>query len=80
MWYIYTMEYYSATKKNESNMDGPRDYTKWSKSEKWMSCDTAYMQNLKKKKWYKWAYLQSRNRPTGLGNKFRVTKGERGKG
>ena len=31
MWYIDTMEYYSAIKKNEnnaicSNMDGPRDY------------------------------------------------------
>ena len=40
MWYIDTMEYYSAIKKNEnnaicSNMDGPRDYhTKWSKSER----------------------------------------------
>ena len=28
MWYIYTMEYYSAIKKNVvcSNTDGPRDY------------------------------------------------------
>ena len=31
MWCIYTMEYYSAIKKNEimpfcSNVDGPRDY------------------------------------------------------
>ena len=41
MWYIYTMEYYSAIKKEWnnsicSNMDGPRDYhTKWSKPEKY---------------------------------------------
>ena len=40
MWYIYTMEYYSAIKKEWnnamcSNMDGPRDYhTKRSKSER----------------------------------------------
>ena len=40
MWYTYTMEYYSAIKKNEimlfcSNMDGPRDcHTEGSKSEK----------------------------------------------
>ena len=31
MWHIYTMEYYSAIKRNEilaffSNMDGPRNY------------------------------------------------------
>ena len=38
MWYIYTMEYYSANKKEWnnaicSNIDGPRDYhTKWSES------------------------------------------------
>ena len=40
MCYVYTMEYYSAIKKEWnnaicSNMDGPRDYhTKWSKSDK----------------------------------------------
>ena len=36
MWYIYTMEYYSAIKNAIcSNTDGPRDYhTKWSKSER----------------------------------------------
>ena len=38
--YIYTMEYYSAIKKQWnnaicSNMDGPRDYyTKWNKSDR----------------------------------------------
>ena len=40
MWYISTMKYYSAIKKEWntaicSNMDGPRDYhTKWSESER----------------------------------------------
>ena len=40
MWYTYTMEYYSAIKKEQnnaicSNMDGPRDYhTKRSNSDK----------------------------------------------
>ena len=40
MWYMYTVEYYSATKKNEimpfcSNMDGPRDHhTRLNKSDK----------------------------------------------
>ena len=40
IWYIYTMEYYSAIKKERNNaicrnMDGPRDYhTKRSKSER----------------------------------------------
>ena len=39
MWYIYTMEYYSAIKRKEingicSNMDGPRSYhAKWSQSD-----------------------------------------------
>ena len=40
MWYIYTMEYSSAIKKERnsatcSNMDGTRDsHTKWNKSER----------------------------------------------
>ena len=40
MWYIYTMEFYSAIKKEWSNttcsnMDRPRDYhTKWSKPDR----------------------------------------------
>ena len=57
MWHIYTVEYYSAIKKEWnnvicSNMDGPRDYhTKWSQSdrERQLSYDTTYMWNLKKK-------------------------------
>ena len=61
-----------------SNMDRPRDYyTKWSKSdrERQISYDITYMWNLKK--WYKWTYLQNRNRSTDVENKLRVTQGER---
>ena len=55
MWYMYTMEYYSAIKKEWnnpicSNMIGPRDYqTKWSKSERerQIPYDRTYMWNLK---------------------------------
>ena len=35
-----------------------------------------YMWNLKK--WYRWTYLQSRNRLTDIENKFMVTKEEKG--
>ena len=86
MWCIYTVEYYSAIKKEwnnaiYSNMDGPRDYhTKWSKSERerQISYDIAYMWNLKKG--YKWTYLQNRNRLTDIENKLTVTKGDGGGG
>ena len=48
MWYIYTIEYYSAIKKWNiaicSNMDGPKDYR--TKSEKDIY-DITYMWNLK---------------------------------
>ena len=55
MWYLYTMEYYSAIKKEWnnvicSNMDATRDYhAKWSKSEreKQIPNDITYMWNLK---------------------------------
>ena len=40
--------------------------------------DITYMWNVKKKKkWYKWIYLQNRNRLTEIENKLMVTKGER---
>ena len=55
MWYIYTVEYYSAVEKEWNNaicnnMDGPRDYhTKWSKSERERQIPYTinYMWNLK---------------------------------
>ena len=56
-------------------MDGPRDYhAKWSKShrERQISYDITHMWNLKK--WYKWTYLQNRNRLPDIENKFLVTK------
>ena len=30
-----------------------------------------------KKKWYKWTYIQNRNRPIDVENKLMVTKGEK---
>ena len=83
MCYIYSMEYYSAIKRNEIgsfvDVDGPREcHTEWSKSEgkKQISYNNAYMWNLEK--WYRWSYLQSRNRDTDIENKCMDTKGERG--
>ena len=61
-------------------MDGPRDCpTEWSKSDRERQIyDITYMWNLKK--WYKWSYLQNRNRVTDIENKLMVTKGESGGG
>ena len=84
MWYIYTMIYYSALKKEQnnaicSNTNGPRDYhAKWSKSnrERQISYDITYMWNLKKKIQIN---LFTKQRETHkLENKLIVTKGERG--
>ena len=60
-------------------MVGPRDYTKWSKSEK----DKYPMISLICgiwKKWCRWIYLLNRNRLTDIENKLMVNKGERGRG
>ena len=59
-----------------SNMDGPRNYhTKWSKLDRkrQISYDITYIWNLKK--WYKWTYLQNRNRVTDVENKPMVNRG-----
>ena len=58
-------------------MDGPRDlHIKWSKSDRERQIYITYMWNLKK--WYKWTYLQKRNRHTDIENKLMVTKGDGG--
>ena len=59
-------------------MDGPRDcHAEWSKPDREKQIyDITYMWNLKKI-WYKWIYIQNRNRPTDTENKLMVTKGER---
>ena len=79
----YIMEYYAVIKKEQnsaihSDIDDSRDcHTEWSKSERerQISYNITYMWNLGK--WYRWTYLQSRNRVTDIENKFKVTKGSR---
>ena len=61
-----------------SNMDGPRDcHTEWRKSdtERQISCDIAYMWNLKKG--YSCTYLQNRSRITDVENKLNGSQGLR---
>ena len=60
-------------------MDGPRNYhNMWSKSdrESQLAYDITYVEP-KKIKWYKWIYLQNRNRFTDFENNLMVTKRER---
>ena len=63
MWYIYTMEYHSATKKNEimpfaaTWMD-----LKVSQRRRNIIWHPLYMESKKKKQLYKWSYLQNRKR------------------
>ena len=80
MWYIYTMEYYSAIRNNNkivffsSNINATRDsHTKWNQKEKntiW------YYFYVKSQIWHKWIYLQNRKRL--IENRLVVAKGEEG--
>ena len=56
--------------------DGPRNYpiSEVSKTERQISWYYLYAES--KKKWYKWTYVQDRNRLIDIVNKLRVTKGE----
>ena len=58
-----------------SNMGGPGDsHTEWTKSEgeRQISYGITYMWELNK--WYKWTYLQNRNRLTDIENKCMVIR------
>ena len=84
MWYIYTMEYYSAVKKNEimplaatwMNLE-IIILSKVSQKEKKKHLITAlYVES--KKTWYKWTYLQNRNRLTDLRMNLWLPRGKEG--
>ena len=57
-----------------SNMYGHRNcHTVWSKSDREIQIyDIAYMWNLKE--WYKWTYLQNRNRVTAVEKKLMASR------
>ena len=77
-------EYHSTSKKNEimpfvATWMNLEIITLSDISQRQIPYDITYMRSLKKK-WYKWTYLQNRNRLTDFENKFMVTKGERLRG
>ena len=81
LWYIYTMEYYLAIKRNECESTVVRWMnwelvTDWSKSEreKQILYTNAYIWSLKKNSW--WTYSQRRNGDTDIENGLVDTAGE----
>ena len=83
MWYICTMEQKgTATKRNEIVSFAGRwidletvIQSEVSQKVKQISYNIAYMWNLEE--WYRWTYLQSRNRDTDVENKLIDTEEER---
>ena len=73
MWYIYTMEYYSAIKNNAicSDMNKTRD--SHTKSERLTPYDIIYLESNTS---HKWTYLWKRNKLMDLENRLVVAKGE----
>ena len=83
MWYIYTVEYYSAIKK----------YKIMPLAATWMELETLILSEVSQKKtntiwyhlypesniWHKWTYLQKENKLMDLENRLVVAKG-RGEG
>ena len=73
LWYIYTMEYYSAIQRNAfwvsfNEVDEPRAYyTEWSKSKREIDTN-AYIQNLERWCWR--IYLQGSNGETDIENRL----------
>ena len=83
MWYIYTMEYYSAIKKNEimpfaATWMDLEIITLREVSQRKTNIMWYYLYAESKKKWYRWTCLRSRNRLTDLGNELMVTGGKGG--
>jgi len=80
VWYICTVEYYSAVKKNQIMPF----------AETWMNLEMSILSEVSQTqisyditqvesnflKWYKWIYSQNRNRFTDFENKLMVTKVE----
>ena len=63
------------------NVDGPRDYhTKWSNSDGERKYHMISHKHEILKTWYKWIYLQNRNRLKDIENKLMFTKKERWEG
>ena len=81
MWYICTMGYHSAIKRNAAavcrDVDRPRDgNTEWNESEREKQMyKITYMWNLEK--WCWWTHLQSRNRDTDIENRCIDSRGGR---